>query len=154
MKAFIKAASLFLSVAILLSCLFSCSGGDVDTLDTVTEFERDFMTGGRIYSSAAAEGEDGYISREMVDAFFGRDLPSEEYSLLVYSSLTEAQELGVFLLSDTADRPELISVIEERIKLFSSFFPGDSFILEKGRVISYGFFDNAEEAKKLLKSLL
>ena len=154
MKKLLKAVCLLLSLFLLLSCLISCSRDDIDTLDIVAKFEREFMTGGMVYSTRFSEGVDGYISGEMIEAFFAIDLPVEEYSLLVYSSLTEAQELGVFLLSDSADRPELISIIEARLKLLSSFFPGESFIYEKGRVIAYGFFDNAEEAKKLLKSIL
>ena len=146
---------ILLLVVSIIACSFSsCSHADINPLATVTEFEREFMTGGRIYYSLASEGERGYVKREMFDAIFPDGLPGCEYSLLIYSSLSSVSELGVFKLEDRGKIPELISVLSTRIKLLSLFMEGESFIYEKGRVVAYGFFDNAEEAKKLLKSLL
>ena len=76
-----------------------------------------------------------------------------ELDVVAYRTASEL-ELGGYVLEDSASTPELASAISARIKLLSSFLPGESFIYEKGRVIAYGFFDNAEEAKKLLKSFL
>lgn len=139
---------------IIFFCLFSCTGSEITPLKTVAEFEREYHTGGRIYSSLASEADEGYISAEMKEAVFPNGLPPCEYSLLMYSSLSKVEELGVFDLANSGEAFELMSVLEERIKLLSSFMEGESFIYEKGGVIAYGFFKDAEEAKKLLKKLL
>ena len=149
-----KIISLLLIYIALSFSLLSCSPSAVSTLDVITKFEREFNTGGRIYSSLIAEGEDGYISSDMREALFPEGLPQCEYSLLMYSTLGDVSELGIFALEDGGKALELMSVINDRLKLLSSFIEGESFIYEKGSVIAYGFFDNAEEAKKLLKSLM
>lgn len=149
-----KIIILVLVLSIIVFSFFSCSHTKIDTLATVTQFEREFNTGGRIYYGSAAEGEDGYISEELFDALFPEGLPPCEYSVLMYSSLHKVNELGVFKLEDSGKSPALLSVVNARLKLLSSFVEGESFIYEKGGIVAYGFFDNAEEAKKLLKKMI
>lgn len=145
---------LLLVVCIIACSFFSCSRSKADPLETVTQFEREFNTGGRIYYGSAAEGEEGYLGEELFDALFPDGLPPCEYSVLMYSSLHKVNELGVFKLEDSGKSPELLSVVNARLKLLSSFVEGESFIYEKGGIVAYGFFDNAEEAKKLLKKMI
>ncbi len=147
-----RTAAILLLISLLL--LISCSERAC-AADVAAEFCRAYSLDGRVYSSLAKEGEDGYIDDEMLHALYGdSDCLVTEFAIVLYGKVSTVREIGVFIAENGSERMELLELATDRVSFLSSFADGEGFVKKYRAAVVYGFVDDASRAEGLLDSLI
>ena len=147
-----KKIALILIPFVLLSTLCSCQS-EVSADLMLREFISAYGAEGIIYSSACAEGEDGYLQDGTLDRIyvFGGRFP-ENYAIFLNSHADYGSECGIFVCSDTEMRLAVEEMCLERIRILCA---GDnSFVARSGNTVFYSTMQDGEKAEEIFKKII
>ena len=136
-----------LLVALLLAALPSCSerpDAEAIILSVVSATGAE----GVIYSPTRAEGEDGYIDRELFSRIYVTDgeMP-ESFAVFLNSHADYGAECGAFVASDAAELERLREMCGERLRLLARGERG--LLLVQGRVVFYSTMSEPERVREI-----
>lgn len=142
---------------IFLFCLFlpllaSCGRAPVAE-EILSDFLYSYPLGGTVYSSERSEGEEGYVTKELLLRVFDYDgqMPNS-YAFVLNPHPERGRECGVFITDDATERELITELCERRIAAVGDP-DGRGIIIRSGRVIAYST-DGGEAAERIFSKII
>ena len=147
-----KLISLLL-VLVFISSLSSCEE-QKNAYSLLSEFVIAYGAEGIIYSPQIPEGQDGYITEELVKRIyiFSGKFP-DEFAILLNSHPDFGAECAVFICSDEQESSLIMEACTERIRLLGRG-SDVAFIKRQGMVIFYSTMTDKKRAEELWREII
>ena len=160
-----RALSFLLVFPLLFSALFlvSCRKSETPYQKLLSFGEKYQLPAGKIYHSAAQEGEAAYLDPLLLTALFGEGADEREdivsLALFLGSSLSAPYEMGIVLAPDPEAAKEVCGLFTHRLSVLSaSPYVGNeakagAFVRQYGRWAVYAMLPDNPKAERVLDSL-
>lgn len=142
-----------IAVLLSLTSFTACKRQEISADTMLREFISSYGAEGVIYSSACAEGEDGYLTEETLNKIYVLDgrFP-ENYAIFLNSHTDYGSECGVFVCDDAEMRLSVEEMCLERIRLLCG--QENSFVTRSDNIVFYSTMQDRAKAEQLFKKII
>ena len=120
--------------------------------EILSAFVHAYGADGVIYSSDAAEGEEGYIDEELFDRIYIHSgAHPDDFSIFLSSHTDSRSECGVFVCRDGQMLAEVTDMCEERIRLLD---PERGFVSRCNLTVFYSTMSNSDRAHSVWDGII
>ena len=151
-----KTAAVFLSFALLIFSLFSCTE-QKSAVSLMEDFVSAYGIRKTVFSSSLKEGEDGFVSEGFLEKLYG-DIGESvyEFAVVFTSDLRSLGECSVFVCHTAYDALTVSEAATDRIQMIRKLSVEgdtssleDAFVLRKGKVVVMCALDDNGRARSL-----